>query len=148
VALTVDDILERVRVFVRPNQDDATPAWYLTSQVAADALAAATNEIVAALGARGFTATQAQAWFRYSEYVVDLALWWIGVKAAAMNEERLDTAQLAKLDRRAELATQPIVDASGNPVVRANVPFNAIGHGSCLRKDETFRDSTGKFRAW
>jgi hypothetical protein len=137
--LTVDDVAARLRVYVKPNIDDTVPAWYASSQVLADALQSANNEIVAALGARGFSASQAQAWFRYTEYQADLSLWWIGVKASALNEERLDVGQLLKLDRRWELTPNPkgdvpaqaLIDSNGVPIAPAAAPVAGVGHGRC-----------------
>jgi hypothetical protein len=76
-----------------------------------DAALSAYNDIAAALAGRGFTAAQIAAWDAGLDFQVSIGLWYALVKGGATKNWGPDAkAYLDSLDRRAELATVPILN--------------------------------------
>lgn len=88
----------RTRLGIAAFQDGTT--W---DGIISDANAAAVNSIRGALLGRGYSPAQIEAWDRVQEFQTDLAIFWALVNGGVTKD--YDDRLIAKLDRRAELAT-------------------------------------------
>jgi hypothetical protein len=96
----------------------------------ADSVEAGYEEIVSAFLTRGLTKAQADTWARGKEFNIDLGLFWVFTKAAALKD--FPDVWIKKLDRREELKTVFLADAAGVAIEPA--PADApVMHGVIKR---------------
>lgn len=103
--------------------------------VVADSFRAAANDVTGLLLARGFSAGQVAAWDRSAEYVLDIGLFWCLTKAGLLGN--YSDLFVAKLDRRKELLTTPVM--VGGVLVSPGSSADGFGVGGGRLGESTYR---------
>ncbi len=107
--------------------------------------ASAYQDILSALGARGYTTAQIAAWLRGPEFNLDIALFWCLVHGGA--SLNYDDRFIKLLDRRGELATVAVIDAAA--AVDSPDDVSPVGQGDMLNTSrDVFLETDGTFKAW
>jgi hypothetical protein len=122
MSFVTDATLKTELAAVLKQAEASLPSTWTT--IVARANAAAYAEIVRRFTARGYAKTQIDQWDHGVEVQLDLGLYWSLVKGAGLADP--SERWIARLDRRAELDTLPLLIA-GAPATPAGTP--PIGHG-------------------
>lgn len=130
-----------------------------TASILAEALQNAYQQICSALVGRGYSKSQIDTWLQGAEFNRDIGVYWCLVKGNQLEPvaEGIVSAW-SRLDRRPELATVVLLDASyaymapaseDYPTLRNDtVTYGDMANDSTLRPD-TMRDpTTGEWRKW
>lgn len=141
MTVLVADVKQRVADALKvPGVSDLATWW---NGICTAALASAEADVQGVLVGRGYTVDQVDDWPGGVATVSDLALFWALTNAGVL--EAFDDKFVKALDRREQLKTVVLTDASG-----ALVRSAAIGHGPLKYKEgvDTFTDDQGKFKKW
>lgn len=134
------------------------PAKY-TDSILAEAVQISYQQICSALVARGYSKAQIDTWIQGVEFNTDQGVYWCLVKGNQLEPVAEGVvASWARLDRRPELATVTLLDASYAYIAPASENYptlrnDTVTHGdmandSTLRPDTMRNPTTGEWRKW
>jgi len=108
--VTADAVQQGIADILKVADPTTLEAYY--TRIIPDAVGRAYQDILAALLGRGYTAAQIDNWGSNAVYNRDIALFWTLTLAGGLGA--YSDQQIAKLDRRPELAKITLTDAGGN----------------------------------